>query len=71
MRAAQELSMEAQQLISAGRSDLALTAVMPGAKCLRGDGELLSSLAGELTRRAARYVARVEALATATPQDVT
>ena len=46
-------------MIAAGEAQLVLTAVLPGARVLRGDGELIAGLAAELAGRAAKYLAQL------------
>jgi hypothetical protein len=67
LAAARELADEARAALGEGtqRRLYALTAVLPGARLRRGDGDLLAGLAGELSARAASYVERVGAQAAA------
>ena len=58
--AARELGDEAAALLASGQRQLVLSAVLPGAQVLRGDGELLSALAAELAGRVQRYLSLVE-----------
>ncbi len=58
--AARELGDEAAKLLASGQQQLALSAVLPGAQVLRGNGELLSALAAELAGRVQRYISLVE-----------